>query len=100
MAAEIQRGKMALIDRYRVLTLRQKIALTVTSLARGQARLTPILLLAAVLAALVFCFSCFAAAAGACESALHAMADGKIAARLSTVRFATARPNPVQRSGE
>jgi hypothetical protein len=53
-----------------------------------------------VLAKLVFCFLCFMAAVGGSESALHAMAGGKIAARLSTVRFATARPNHVQRSGE
>jgi hypothetical protein len=83
-----------------VLALRQKIALAVIGLAHGQARLTPLLLLTAVPAALVFCFSCFTASAGARESALHAMAGGKIVARLSTVRFATARPNPVQRSGE
>ena len=99
MAAEIQRGKMALIERYRVLPLRQKIALVVVGLTRGQARLTPILLLAAMLAALVLCFSCFTAGAGARESTLHAVAGGKIAARLSTVRFATARPNHDQWSG-
>jgi hypothetical protein len=96
MAAEIQRRKMALIERYRALSLRQKIALATVSLARGQVRLAPILLLAAVLAALVLCFSCFTAAAGLRESALHAVANGKIAVRLSTVRFATARPNPAQ----
>ena len=87
MAAEIQRGKMALIDRYRVLTLRQKIALTVTSLARGQARLTPILLLAAVLAALVFCASYIAATA----------TGGEFAARLSTASFVNTPSNHVQR---
>jgi len=100
MAAEIQRRKMALIERYRALSLRQKIALMAVSLAHGQARLAPILLLAAMLTALVFCFSCFTAAAGGGESAFHAVANGKIAARLSTARFATALPNPVQRSRE
>jgi hypothetical protein len=90
---------MALIERYRALSLRQKIALMAVSLARGQTRLAPILL-AAMLTALVFCFSCFTAAAGGGESAFHAVANGKIAARLSTARFATALPNPVQRSRE
>jgi hypothetical protein len=91
---------MALIERYRALSLRQKIALAAVGLARGQARFAPLLLLTVVLSALVFCFSCFTAAADVRESALHAVAGGKIAARLSTVRFASVRPNPVQRSGE
>jgi hypothetical protein len=99
-AAEIQNRKMALIERYRALSLRQKIALAAVSFARGQAGLAPILLLAAVLAALVLCFSCFTAAAGVRESALYAGAGGKFAARLSTVRFAIARSNPARPSGE
>ena len=99
MAAKIQRRKMALIDRYLVLTLRQKIALAVVGLARAStiyAHSSPY----GRADALVFCFSCFTASAGARESALHATASGKIIAPLSTVRFATARPNHVQRSGE
>jgi len=57
MAAEIQRRKMALIKRYRSLSLRRRIALAAVSFVRGQAPLPPILLLAAMLAVLVFCFS-------------------------------------------
>jgi len=57
MAAEIQRRKMALIKRYRSLSLRRRIALAAASFVRGQAPLPPILLLAAALAVLVFCFS-------------------------------------------
>ena len=57
MAAEIQRRKMALIEHYRSLPLRRKIALAAVSFARGQTPLSPLLLLAAALAALVFCFS-------------------------------------------
>ena len=57
MATEIQRRKMALIKRYRSLPLRRRIALVAASFARGRAPLPPVLLLAAVLAALVFCFS-------------------------------------------
>jgi hypothetical protein len=52
MATEIQRRKMALIERYRSLPLRRRIALVAASFARGRA-----LLLAAMLAVLVFCFS-------------------------------------------
>jgi hypothetical protein len=57
MAAEIQRRKMALIKRYRSLSLRRRIALAAVSFVRGQAPLPPIFLLAAMLAVLVFCFS-------------------------------------------
>lgn len=95
MAAEIQRRKMALIERYRSLPLRQKIAMAAMSLMRGQTRLSPILLLAAVLAVFVFYFSYAAAAASVRESAPHAVADGEFPARLSTASFVDARPNPV-----
>jgi hypothetical protein len=56
-AAEIQRRKMTLIERYRSLSLQRRIALAAVSFARGQAPLPPVLLLAAMLAVLIFCFS-------------------------------------------
>lgn len=96
---EIQRRKMALIERYRSLSLRQKIALLAVSFVRGHARPSPVFPLTLVLAALVFFFSCATATAGVCESTAHALAGGKLPAQLSTVRFANARPNPVQRPG-
>jgi hypothetical protein len=67
-AAEIQRRKMALIERYRSLSLRRKIALAAASLVRGHARVSPVFLLTLVLAALVFFFSCATATAGVRES--------------------------------
>lgn len=99
LAAEIQRRKMALIERYRSLSLRQKIALLAVSFVRGHARPSPVFPLTLVLAALVFFFSCATATAGVRESTAHALAGGKLPAQLSTVRFANARPNPVQRPG-
>ena len=95
-AAEIQRRKIALIERYRSLSLRQKIALVAMSFVRGRARPSPVFFLTAVLAALVFFFSSATVAAGGGEAAVHAAAGGKLPAQLSTVRFANARANPVQ----
>ncbi len=99
IAAEIQRRKIVLIERYRSLSLRQKIALAALSFVRGHARPSPVFPLTLVLAALVFFFSSATAAAGVRESTAHAWAGGKIPVQLSTVRFAHARPNPVQRPG-
>ena len=93
MAAEIQRRKMALIERHRYLSLRQKIALAAMSFVRRQARYSPIVP-TAMLAALVFFFSCATAAACARESSAYALMQ------LSTACFANAPANPVQRSGE
>jgi hypothetical protein len=56
LAAEIQHRKIALIERYRSLSLRQKIALAAVSFVREHTRPSPFPLL--VLAALVFFFSC------------------------------------------
>src|SRR4029077_9157130 len=53
IAAKIQRRKIALIERYQTLSLRRKVAMAAMSFVRGQARLTPILFLVAVLMALV-----------------------------------------------
>jgi hypothetical protein len=96
VAAEIQRRKMALIERYRSLSLRQKIALMAMSLVRGHARASPAFLLTVVLTAFVFFFSCATATAGVRESTAHVLTGGKHLARLSTVRFANAGSNPVQ----
>jgi hypothetical protein len=87
IAAKIQRRKSALIERYQSLSLRRKVAMAAMSFVRGPTRLTPILFLVAVLAALVFCVSYPAAAA----------TGGEFTARLSTASFANTPSNRVQR---
>lgn len=87
-----------LIEHYRSLSLRQKITLAALSFVRGHARVSPVFLLTLVLATLVFFFSCATATAGVRESTAHALAGGKHPVRLSTVSFANALANPVQRS--
>jgi hypothetical protein len=86
IAAKIQRRKIALIERYQSISLRRKVAMAAMSFVRGPTRLTPILFLVAVLAALVFCVSYTAAAA----------TGGEFAARLSTADFANMPPNRAQ----
>jgi hypothetical protein len=67
------------------------------SFVRGRAYLSPVFLFTAVLATFVFFFSSATVAAGGGEAADNASADGMLAAQLSTVRFAHARANTVQR---
>jgi hypothetical protein len=68
IAAKVQHRKMALIERYRSLPLRRKIGAAVTGFARGRGPLPRLILLAALLALLVFWVS-QAATQGAGESA-------------------------------
>ena len=86
IAAKIQSRKIALIERYRSLSPLRRAAMAAMSFVPGPRRLTPILFLVTVLAALVFCVSYTAVAA----------TDGEFAARLSTASFANTPSNRAQ----
>jgi len=95
IADQIQRRKMTLIEHYRSLPLRRKVAMAAISLARGRVRLPLILLLGTLLAALVFLLASTSASDDARESV--GATGGKLSVPLSTISFANTRLNPIQR---